>query len=151
MLDNGAIGEEFITILKVLGIDEFVSKLEMGYETVIELDGKNLSGGQCQKILIAREFFKALNGSISMIIFDEPTSNLDNFSEQKLLECIQLIKDRVTVILISHDLEYIKEAESINVISNGEIVERGTHDSLLNMNGIYKKMYNVFEKNSSNV
>ena len=86
-----------------------------------------------------------------MIIFDEPTSNLDNFSEQKLLECIQLIKDRVTVILISHDLECIKEAESINVISNGEIVERGTHDSLLNMNGIYKKMYNVFEKNSSNV
>ena len=151
VLDNGAIGEEFIIILKVLGIDEFVSKLEMGYETVIELDGKNLSGGQCQKILIAREFFKALNGSISMIIFDEPTSNLDNFSEQKLLEFIQLIKDRVTVILISHDLECIKEAESINVISNGEIVERGTHDSLLNMNGIYKKMYNVFEKNSSNV
>ena len=51
VLDNGAIGEEFIIILKVLGIDEFVSKLEMGYETVIELDGKNLSGGQCQKMI----------------------------------------------------------------------------------------------------
>ncbi len=130
--------EEVIQAAKSANAHDFIMQLPNGYDTVIGEDsGIRLSGGQRQRIAIARAFLH----NPKILILDEATSALDPESESLVKDAIlRLMKGRTTFI-ISHRLGFVKEADHILVIENGEIVERGTHKELLVKNGIYRRLY----------
>lgn len=122
---------------------EFIQKLPMGIDSKISEGGVNFSGGQRQRIILAR----ALVSNPTILILDEATSALDNCSENIVEKNISNLSS--TRIVIAHRLSTIKNADKIIVLDNGEISEIGTHESLMNNNGLYKKLYsNEFEKSS---
>ena len=132
-----ATDEEIILAAKRANIHDFVLTLENGYDTVIGERGVKLSGGQKQRLSIARVFLK----NPPILILDEATSALDNSTEiliQKSLD--ELCKGRTTIV-VAHRLSTIKNANTIAVVENGEIVEQGTHDELINLGGRYKTLY----------
>lgn len=129
--------EEVLEAAKRANIHEFVSGLENGYDTVIGERGVRLSGGQKQRLCIARVFLK----NPPILILDEATSALDNTTEiliQRALD--ELCKGRTTLV-VAHRLSTIKNADEIAVISGGKITEQGTHESLLKLGGMYKRLY----------
>ncbi len=129
--------EEVLEAAKRANIHEFVSGLEHGYDTVIGERGVRLSGGQKQRLCIARVFLK----NPPILILDEATSALDNTTEiliQRALD--ELCKGRTTLV-VAHRLSTIKNADEIAVISGGKITEQGTHDDLLALGGMYKRLY----------
>ncbi|OEJ98486.1 ABC transporter permease [Flavivirga aquatica] len=129
--------EELQNAVKAAYVNEFTDRFEEGLETLIGERGVKLSGGQRQRLAIAR----AILANPKIIILDEATSNLDTESEaliQKSLD--ELIKDRTTIV-IAHRLSTIKKADQILVIEAGCIVERGTHDELINRGGRYYDLY----------
>lgn len=130
--------DDVIEAAKLANAHEFIMKLPKGYDTVIgEESGINLSGGQKQRIAIARAFLH----NPRILILDEATSALDSESELLVKDAIiKLMKGRTTFI-ISHRLGFVREADYIFVIENGEIVERGKHSELLAKNGLYRKLY----------
>jgi subfamily B ATP-binding cassette protein MsbA len=131
--------DKIIEAAKIAKIDEYVSSLDKGYDTLIGERGSLLSGGQKQRISIARAIIK----NPPILVFDEATSSLDSESEQKVQEAIDnLVKDR-TVIMIAHRLTTIKNADRIIVFNNGNIVEAGNHDELISKDSYYKKLYNI--------
>lgn len=145
ILGNPSATEEDIRIaVKMACLDEFISSLEFGLETEIGERGIRLSGGQKQRIAIARAFIK----NAPVIILDEATSALDNKAEVFVQKAIDnLMKDK-TVFVIAHRLSTIKNADNIIVINDGQIVESGKHDELLNIeNGAYKSLYNAQFRN----
>ena len=145
ILGNPSATEEDIRIaVKMACLDEFISSLEFGLETEIGERGIRLSGGQKQRIAIARAFIK----NAPVIILDEATSALDNKAEVIVQKAIDnLMKDK-TVFVIAHRLSTIKNADNIIVINDGQIVESGKHDELLNIeNGAYKSLYNAQFRN----
>ena len=120
-------------------LDEFLASLPNGIDTEIGERGVLLSGGQKQRVAIARAFMK----NAPIVILDEATSALDNKSEAIVQQAIDnLMKDR-TVLVIAHRLSTVKNADTIFVINNGEIVERGSHEELLEKNGEYAALYNM--------
>ncbi len=132
-----ATDEEVIEAAKRANIHEFVLTLEKGYDTVIGERGVRLSGGQKQRLSIARVFLK----NPPILILDEATSALDNATEvliQKSLD--ELCKGRTTLI-VAHRLSTVKNANTIAVVANGEIVEKGTHKELMELNGEYANLY----------
>ena len=132
-----ATDEEVIEAAKRANIHEFVLTLEKGYDTVIGERGVRLSGGQKQRLSIARVFLK----NPPILILDEATSALDNATEvliQKALD--ELCKGRTTLI-VAHRLSTVKNANTIAVVANGEIVEKGTHKELMELNGEYANLY----------
>ena len=129
--------EEIIEAAKRANIHDFVLTLEKGYDTVIGERGVRLSGGQKQRLSIARVFLK----NPPILILDEATSALDNATEvliQKALD--ELCKGRTTIV-VAHRLSTVKNADTIAVVSNGEIVEQGTHKELMELNGEYANLY----------
>ena len=130
--------DEVVEAARAANAHEFIVKLPRGYDTEIGGDsGTNLSGGQKQRIAIARAFLH----NPKILILDEATSALDSESEALVKDAIiKLMKERTTFI-ISHRLGFVKEADYIFVIENGEIVERGKHSELLAKNGLYKSLY----------
>ena len=129
--------EEVLEAAKRANIHEFVSGLENGYDTVIGERGVRLSGGQKQRLCIARVFLK----NPPILILDEATSALDNTTEiliQRALD--ELCKGRTTLV-VAHRLSTIKNADEIAVISGGKITEQGTHETLLELGGTYKRLY----------
>jgi len=126
--------------LKMAYLDDFIKTLKDGLETQIGERGILLSGGQKQRVAIARAFIK----DAPIIILDEATSALDNKSEAIVQKAIDnLMKDK-TVFVIAHRLSTIKNADRIAVINEGELVELGTHDELMNIqNGQYKTLYDM--------
>ncbi len=133
-----ATDEEIIEAAKRANIHEFIMGLENGYDTMIGERGIRLSGGQKQRISIARVFLK----NPPMLILDEATSALDNATEvliQKSLD--ELCKGRTTIV-VAHRLSTVKNANTIAVVSDGVIKEKGTHDELLKLNGEYAELYN---------
>ena len=130
--------EEILEASKNAAADEFIKDLPQGYETIVGENGVKLSGGQKQRISIARAMLK----NSSIILLDEATSALDNESEAKIKYAVDnLIKNRTTII-IAHRLSTIKSANKIIVLSDGEIIDEGTHEELIQKSELYKKLYN---------
>lgn len=130
--------EEIIRAAKSAAVHEFVTALPKGYDTLVGSQGVRLSGGQKQRISIARAMLK----DAPILLLDEATSALDTESERKIQNAVkQLMKGR-TSLVIAHRLSTILDADLINVVVAGEIVEAGTHDQLLKKAGVYAELYN---------
>ena len=112
---------------------------QKGLNTEVAEKGANLSGGQCQRLALAR----ALLHDSPVYIFDEASSNIDVESENNIMEQIYQLSRYKTVILISHRLANVVNADCIYVLDGGYIVEQGPHESLLESNGVYKKLWNA--------
>lgn len=129
--------EEVIKAAKLARIDVDILKMPNGYDTVIGERGVKLSGGQKQRLSIARVFLK----DPSILILDEATSALDNATEVLIEEALDdLAKNRTTVV-VAHRLSTIFNADLICVIDQGKLIEKGNHEELVNLGGIYKKLY----------
>ena len=136
---NDASIEDVITASKIANAHDFIKKLPNGYKTILDEKGMNLSGGQRQRLSIARALLK----NPPIIILDEATSNLDTVSENKVKNAFsKLMKDR-TAIIIAHRLSTISEVDNIFVLKDGQIIEEGSHNELLEKNNEYKKLYNL--------
>ena len=129
--------EEVIAAAKTANADYFIRHLSEGYDTVLEGDGSNLSQGQRQLLNIAR----AALSKAPVLIMDEATSSVDTITERQIQDGMdRLMSDRTTFV-IAHRLSTIRNADAIMVLENGEIIERGTHEQLLEMKGRYYELY----------
>lgn len=131
--------EEVIEVCKQANCHEFIQNIRDGYQTQLNDIGKSLSGGKRQRISIARAILK--NGPI--LILDEPTAALDTENELAVQKVINKLVQGKTVLVIAHRLSTIIGAEQIVVIDKGEIVESGTHQQLLQQNGIYNQFWHL--------
>lgn len=129
--------EELITAVQAAHLHDFITSLPEGYETLVGDRGLKLSGGQCQRIAIAR----AILNKPKVLIFDEATSALDNLTEKVVYDAIHSSKKNAVVIIIAHRLSTVKDADRIYVLANGRIVEEGTHVRLIQEAGIYSQLY----------
>ena len=141
MAKKGCSKEEVIEAAKKARCHDFIMKLEKGYETILG-KGNTLSGGEKQRIAVARAMLK----DAPVLILDEATSYADSKNECLFQEALaELVKDK-TVIMIAHRLGTIKNAQQILGLSEGHIVERGTHESLMKKEGVYRKMFSIFDE-----
>jgi subfamily B ATP-binding cassette protein MsbA len=134
-----ATDEEIIAAAKIANAHEFIKNLEHGYETNIGDGGNKLSGGQKQRISIAR----AVLSNAPIMILDEATSALDTESEKLVQDALDKLMQNRTSLVIAHRLSTIRHADLIIVLKQGEIVERGTHESLIAANGYYKSLCEI--------
>ena len=134
-----ATDEECIAAAKLTNADGFIRMLPNGYQTVLEGDGSGLSQGQRQLISIAR----AAVADPPAMILDEATSALDTESEKLVQEALDNLMKNRTSIVVAHRLSTIRNADMICVFHEGKIVERGRHEELLALDGIYTKLYNM--------
>ena len=128
--------EQVIEAAKIANAHDFIMESEHGYDTMIGDRGGRLSGGQRQRISIARAILK----NPPILILDEATSALDTESERLVQDALERLMKTRTTVAIAHRLSTIKNADEICVLHEGQIVERGTHDELLNTEGYYKKL-----------
>ena len=133
----GATLDEIKDACRVAHCDEFIDEFPEGYDTVVGERGIKLSGGQRQRVSIARAIL--LNPRI--LILDEATSSLDSESEQMIQDGLKRLRAGRTTFVIAHRLSTIRSADQILVLEAGEIVERGTHQELLELNGRYRQLY----------
>jgi ABC-type multidrug transport system fused ATPase/permease subunit len=131
--------KEIIEAAKLANADEFITRLPMGYNTIIGERGLTLSGGERQRIGIARVVVR----NAPILILDEPTSFLDTESEKIVIEALERLMINRTVIIISHRLNTILTADKIFVINEGKVAEEGTHETLLAKKGIYANLFLV--------
>ncbi len=129
--------EELISSAKKANIHDFIMTLKDGYDTEVGERGVRLSGGQRQRIAIARVFLK----NPRLLILDEATSALDNATEMQIQSALSELSRGRTVIVVAHRLSTVKNADEIVVLDKNGIVERGTHEDLIELNGEYKKLY----------
>lgn len=133
-----ATDEQLWAVLDRVNLSDFL-KSENGLDTVIEEKAANISGGQRQRLALAR----ALLHNSAVYIFDEATSNIDVESENDIMAEIHTLAKTKTVILISHRLANVVGSDNIYVMDNGSVAESGTHDELLNKNGVYSRLWNA--------
>lgn len=129
--------EDVVQACKAANIHEAIMQMPQGYETVLTGDGSGLSKGQKQMLTIAR----AMLLDSKMLILDEATSNVDTQTEKKIQLAMRELMKGKTCFVIAHRLSTIQNADHILVVQNGDIVEQGTHDTLLKQGGLYSKLY----------
>jgi len=137
--------EEIRAVSRIAHCDEFIEGFEQGYDTIVGERGVRLSGGQRQRVAIAR----AILADPKILILDEATSSLDSESEAMIQDGLKALRAGRTTFVIAHRLSTIRSSDQILVLEHGEIVERGTHDELLAVNGRYRQLYDKqyrFEK-----
>jgi len=143
IFDNIAYGKENATIkeveeaAKLAGIHSFIRRLPQGYQTIVNEGGLNISKGQKQLLTIAR----AMLLDAKMLILDEATSNVDTRTEIKIQQAMRKLMEDKTCFVIAHRLSTIKEADNILVVDQGNIVEQGSHEELMNKKGFYYRLY----------
>ncbi|QYJ89226.1 ABCB family ABC transporter ATP-binding protein/permease [Shewanella halotolerans] len=135
----GASDEQVKAAIELAHLSNFVSQLSEGWHTKVGERGLKLSGGEKQRVAIARAILK---GS-PLLVFDEATSSLDSHSEQAILNALKEMAKGHTSLVIAHRLSTVVDADQILVLSQGKIVERGDHQSLLAADGLYKKLWTV--------
>ena len=141
--DNIAFGkpdatdEEIIAAAKAAHAHSFIKRLENGYNTILGEDGGNLSQGQKQLLCIARVMLCLP----PMLILDEATSSIDTRTEQRIQKAFSTMMEGRTSFIVAHRLSTIMEADIILVMKDGNIIEQGSHDKLIEKNGFYAKMY----------
>jgi len=133
----GATHEQIVAAARAASIHDFVESLPDGYATMVGERGLKLSGGEKQRVAIARTLLK----NPAILIFDEATSALDSKAEQAIQQQLKEIARNRTTMVIAHRLSTVADAEQILVLDHGRIVERGTHQSLLAANGLYAQMW----------
>ena len=131
--------EDIKSVSKLSQCDEFIDRFPLGYDTIIGERGQRLSVGQKQRISIARAIIK----DPSILIFDEATSSVDNKTENLIQKSLKEISKNRTTIAIAHRLSTIRNADQILVLENGKIIESGTHDELVALNGNYKNLWDL--------
>jgi ATP-binding cassette subfamily B protein len=134
-----ATDEEVIEAAKLASAHQFIHRLPNGYETVLSSEGTNISQGQRQLIAIARTIL----ASPDILILDEATSSVDTRTEQHIQEGLLNLMQGRTSFVIAHRLSTIRRADQILVIRDGEVFERGSHDTLLSVDGFYSELYNA--------
>jgi ABC-type multidrug transport system, ATPase and permease components len=129
--------DEIIAASRAANADDFIQRLSDGYDTIVGERGATLSGGEKQRLSIARAFLK----NAPILILDEPTSALDARTEAKLLDALDRLMIGRTVFIIAHRLSTVRHADNILVIDRGSIIERGTHADLIVAKGLYAALY----------
>ena len=129
--------EEIIEAAKLSNCDDFVKSMPNGYDTVIGENGVKLSGGEKQRLSIARAILK----KSKIILLDEATSSLDAETEDKIQKAINYLTKNKTTIVIAHRLSTVLNSDKIYVIDSGNVVAEGNHNELLNASSIYKNFY----------
>jgi len=135
----GCSRQEIIRAAELANASEFVEKLPEGYDTVLGERGMTLSGGQRQRIAIARAVIR----NTPILILDEPTSGLDSASEKLVFEALDRLMEGRTVVVIAHRLSTIQRADVIFVVKDGAVVERGKHEELMKLKGLYAELHNI--------
>ncbi|MCU1457967.1 MAG: transporter transrane region, partial [Actinomycetia bacterium] len=131
--------EELIAAARAVGADEFIERLEDGYETQLGERGSRLSLGQRQLVAFAR----ALLADPRILILDEATSSVDTRTEVLIQRAMAALRSNRTSFVIAHRLSTIRDADTILVMESGRIVEQGNHDDLLARGGAYARLYNA--------
>ncbi len=144
---QGATQQEVEAAAKSAFIDKFIEALPQGYDTLVGERGLKLSGGEKQRMAIARVLLK----NPPILIFDEATSALDSYSEKMVQKAINTLSKKTSTLVIAHRLSTIVDADKIIVLSEGVISESGTHKELLSMNGIYAQLWQIQSKDADEI
>ncbi len=139
MADKHATDEEIIAAAKAARADKFIREMAEGYDTRVGERGVTLSGGQKQRVAIAR----ALLTDPRILILDDSTSSVDTETEHLIQEALEVLMEGRTTFIIAQRLLTLKSADVILVLDHGHIVERGTHDALLQKPGLYRQIYDM--------
>lgn len=131
--------EEVEEAAKAANVEDFAKKLPEGYDTIVGERGTKLSGGELQRITIARAILK----NASVLLLDEATSSLDSASEKAVQAALDNLMKGRTTFVIAHRLSTVRHADQILVLERGQIVEKGSHAQLLEKNGLYRKLYEI--------
>lgn len=140
--NQDATHEEVVAAAKKACCHDFITALPDGYNTVIGEGGATLSGGEKQRISIARAIMK----DAPVVILDEATANVDPENEKELMEAVEALTQEKTIIMIAHRLKTVRHADQIIVIDQGHIAQQGTHESLMKQEGIYKRFVDAREQ-----
>jgi ATP-binding cassette subfamily B protein len=129
--------EDIVKAAKIANADSFITRLPDGYNTMLKGDGSNLSQGQRQLLAIAR----AAVADPPVLILDEATSSIDTRTEKQIEKGMDALMEGRTVFVIAHRLSTVRNSDAIMVLEHGEIIERGTHDDLIEQQGKYYQLY----------
>ena len=131
--------EEIIAAAKAANAHEFIEKLPRGYDTELGERGSQLSGGERQRISVARAFVK----NAPILVLDEPTSSIDSRTEGVILDALEELMEDRTSFMVSHRLSSVRDADLILVVQDGRVVEHGTHEDLLEQDGMYRQLHDA--------
>ena len=134
--------EEVREAARLADIDRFIEELPEGYDTIVGERGLKLSGGEKQRVAIARVLLK----DPKILVFDEATSSLDSQSEKNILEALARISRNKTTLVIAHRLSTVVDADRIIVLDQGRVTEQGNHESLIEADGLYARLWRMQQK-----